>query len=190
MLWIQNDFFRIRSDLWTPSGFSPDPMLTSFQFLPNSVRIQCRLLFNTFRILSGSNKKKDQLKTSQIRIDNTKTSTWSWRYCRWWILCGELGGEGDMAASSTGGIIHPLATLLRSPYKTVWKLRANSWLVLPREMENISRGSTFEDFVTILTEGSTNDNTVARLQSTSVQTPLSPPLLNVMYCVRVSLSTV
>ncbi len=126
VLWIQNDFFRIRSGLWTPSGFSPDPMPTSFQFLPNSVRIQCRLLFNTFRILFGSNKKNDQLKTSQIRIDNTKTSTWSWRYCRWWILCGELGGAGDMAASSTGGIIHPLATLLRSPYKTIWKLKANS----------------------------------------------------------------
>ncbi len=41
-------------------------------------------------------------------------------------------------------------------------------------MENISRGLTFEDFVTICTEMSTQDVTVARLQSTRVQTPLSP----------------
>jgi hypothetical protein len=58
-----------------------------------------------------------------------------------------------------------------------------------RETENISGGLTFGDFVTILTEGSMQDNTVARLQSTRVHTPLSP-LLNVMYCVRVSLRTV
>ncbi len=41
----------------------------------------------------------------------------------------------------------------------------------PREMEKISRGPTFGDFVTIITM---QDNTVARLQSTKVQTPLSP----------------
>jgi hypothetical protein len=41
-------------------------------------------------------------------------------------------------------------------------------------MEIISRGPTFGDFVTILTEGSIQDNTVARLLSTNVQTPLSP----------------
>jgi hypothetical protein len=40
----------------------------------------------------------------------------------------------------------------------------------PREMENISRG----DFVTIRTEGTMQDVTVARLQSTRVQTSLSP----------------
>jgi hypothetical protein len=34
------------------------------------------------------------------------------------------------------------------------------------------------------------DTTVAGLQSTRVQTPLSLPLLNVMYCMRVSLRTV
>ncbi len=58
-------------------------------------------------------------------------------------------------------------------------------------MENISRGSTFGDFVTILTEGSMQDLTVALLKSTRVHTdsPL-PPLINVMYCVRVSLRTV
>jgi hypothetical protein len=57
-------------------------------------------------------------------------------------------------------------------------------------MENtcISRGPTFRDFVTILTERPMQDITIARLQSTRVQLP-SPPLLNVMYCVRVSLRT-
>ncbi len=56
-----------------------------------------------------------------------------------------------------------------------------------REMENISKGPTFGDFVTIHTEGSMQDNTVARLQSTRVQTPISP---HVMYWVIVSLWTV
>jgi hypothetical protein len=42
------------------------------------------------------------------------------------------------------------------------------------------------DFVNILTEGSMQDVTVARLLSRGVQTPL-PLLLNVTYCVRVSL---
>jgi hypothetical protein len=55
-------------------------------------------------------------------------------------------------------------------------------------MENIS--PTFGDFVTVLTEGSIQDVTLARPQSARVQTPLSHPLLNVMYCVRVSLRTV
>ncbi len=45
-----------------------------------------------------------------------------------------------------------------------------------REMENIGRDPTFGDFVTIRTEASMQDVTVARLQSTRVQTPLSPPL--------------
>jgi hypothetical protein len=44
----------------------------------------------------------------------------------------------------------------------------------PREMENISRDPTFGDFVTIRTERSMQDVTVARLQSTRVQTPFSP----------------
>jgi hypothetical protein len=59
-------------------------------------------------------------------------------------------------------------------------------------MTNISRGPTYWDFVTILTEGSMQDVTVARLQSTGdrcTDFPL-PPLLNVMYYVRVSLRTV
>ena len=42
-------------------------------------------------------------------------------------------------------------------------------------MENLSRGPTFGDFVTILTEGSMQDVTVANLQKTTVQTPLSSP---------------
>jgi hypothetical protein len=41
-------------------------------------------------------------------------------------------------------------------------------------MENISRGPTFGDFVTIRREASMQDVTVARLQSTRVETPLSP----------------
>jgi hypothetical protein len=53
-------------------------------------------------------------------------------------------------------------------------------------MKNVSRVPTFGDFVTIRKEASMQDVTVARLQSTRVQTPLSP----VMYCVRVSLCTV
>jgi hypothetical protein len=56
-------------------------------------------------------------------------------------------------------------------------------------MENIKRGLTFEDFVTILTEGSMQDNMAARLEYKSTDSPL-PPLLNAMYCVRVSLRTV
>jgi hypothetical protein len=35
-----------------------------------------------------------------------------------------------------------------------------------REMENISRAPTFGDFFNVLTEGSMQDITVARLQST------------------------
>jgi hypothetical protein len=50
-------------------------------------------------------------------------------------------------------------------------------------------GPTFGDFVTIHTEGSMQDKTGARLQSTEYRLP-SPPLLNVMYIVRVSLWTV
>jgi hypothetical protein len=51
----------------------------------------------------------------------------------------------------------------------------NSYLVLdrPREMENISRGPTFGDFVTILTEVSMQDNTVARLQEYRLPSPPS-----------------
>jgi hypothetical protein len=56
------------------------------------------------------------------------------------------------------------------------------------EMENTSRGPAFGDVVTILTERLMQDNTVARLQSTRVQTPLSP--LYEMFCVRVSLRTI
>ncbi len=40
---------------------------------------------------------------------------------------------------------------------------------------NISRGPTFGDFVTIRKEASMQGVTVARLQSTRAQTPLSPP---------------
>jgi hypothetical protein len=43
------------------------------------------------------------------------------------------------------------------------KIKSILKLVVPREMENISRGPNFGDFVTILTEGSMQDNTVARV---------------------------
>ncbi len=46
----------------------------------------------------------------------------------------------------------------------------NLGFVFTREMENISGGSTFTDFVIILTEGSMQDVKVARLNSTRVQT--------------------
>ncbi len=46
-------------------------------------------------------------------------------------------------------------------------------IVVNREMENLSGGPTFGDFATILTEGSMQDVTIARLLSTRVQTPLS-----------------
>jgi hypothetical protein len=56
-------------------------------------------------------------------------------------------------------------------YRTVHEQLVNR---RDEEFKNISRGPTFRDFVTILTEGSMQDNTVARLQSTRVQTPLFP----------------
>jgi hypothetical protein len=57
-------------------------------------------------------------------------------------------------------------------------------------MENISRGPTFGDLVTIRTEASMQDVTVARLQSTRVQNPLSPLFESNVTSVRVSLLTV
>ncbi len=53
-----------------------------------------------------------------------------------------------------------------------WTIKIS--LMRTREMENISRGHTFGDFVPIRTETSLQDVTVARLQSTRVPTPLSP----------------
>jgi hypothetical protein len=43
-----------------------------------------------------------------------------------------------------------------------------------REMENISTGSTFGDFVTILTERSMQDNTFAKTTEQDYRPPLSP----------------
>jgi hypothetical protein len=71
------------------------------------------------------------------------------------------------------------------------ELLAARWVnPVQSEMENIIRGPTFGDFVTILTEGSMQDS--IRLQDYRVQEYRlpSPPLLNVVYCVRVSLRTV
>ncbi len=44
-----------------------------------------------------------------------------------------------------------------------------------REMENLSRGPTFGDFANIRTDAFMQDVTVARIQSTRVQTPSSSP---------------
>jgi hypothetical protein len=52
-----------------------------------------------------------------------------------------------------------------------------------REMENISRGPPLGNFVTIRTEGSMRNITIASTEYKSTESPL----LNVMYCVRVSL---
>jgi hypothetical protein len=48
------------------------------------------------------------------------------------------------------------------------------YLIFCVYLEIIRRGPTFGDFVTIRTEASMQDVTVARLQSTRVQTLLSP----------------
>jgi hypothetical protein len=63
-----------------------------------------------------------------------------------------------------------------------------SLYLIPREIENKSRGPTLEDFVTILTEGSMQDVTVARLQSTGVQTPPPPSIKCNVPVLRESLS--
>ncbi len=70
----------------------------------------------------------------------------SWRY-----FCWILAGKG----------------LQRDVVYLGWPI-APSYMS-PREMENISRGPTFGDFVTIRTERSMQDGIVARLQSTRVQ---------------------
>jgi hypothetical protein len=53
-----------------------------------------------------------------------------------------------------------------------------------KEMENIRRGPTYGDFVTILTERSMQDITVTRLQEYRTDSPL--PVFS-MYCWRESL---
>jgi hypothetical protein len=61
--------------------------------------------------------------------------------------------------------------------------------VLTREMKNIIRGPTFGDFVAILRDGSMQDITFPIDYTLQEYSP-PPPLLNVMYCVKVSLMTV
>ncbi len=68
-------------------------------------------------------------------------------------------------------------------------LKRDRRFVKPREMEDITRGPTFGDFVIILTERSMLKVTGKTTEYKSTDFPLSP-LLNVMYCVRVSLWTV
>ncbi len=78
-------------------------------------------------------------------------------------------------------LTHPAANAKCESGRMLWSAQ--------RDGEYKQRPYTFGDFVTSRTEGSMQDVSIARLQSTRVQTPLSPPLLNVMYCVRVSLWT-
>jgi hypothetical protein len=68
---------------------------------------------------------------------------------------------------AVGGHGAPAAAAARQAPPLACKI---SSLINIREIENISR----EDFVTNRTEASMQDVTVARLQSTRVQTPLSP----------------
>ncbi len=63
---------------------------------------------------------------------------------------------------------HTKNELETSKSRQVWNIMKIS---LTREKQKISRGPTFVDFVTILTEGSMRDNT-----GTRVQTPLSPSI--------------
>jgi hypothetical protein len=56
-------------------------------------------------------------------------------------------------------------------------------------MENISRGPTFGDFVTIRTEVSMQDITVADYRVQEYRLPSPPPPLNVMYCASVSVDS-
>ncbi len=69
----------------------------------------------------------------------------------------------------------------RLPSSFTWWSRAasargrDSFKVSAREMENISRGSTFGDFVTLRTEASMQDVTVARLQRVQEYRLPSPP---------------
>jgi hypothetical protein len=60
-------------------------------------------------------------------------------------------------------------------------------LVGTREMENISREVPPSGILSLSATG--RDITVAGLQSIRVQSSLSPPLLNVLYCVRVSVDS-
>ncbi len=88
------------------------------------------------------------------------------------------GGKGPPGPSTTavapaaGGAPHVRQVQTHSDSEQL-RIRSVRLPVL-REMENISRGSTFGDFVTIRTEWSMQHVTVARLQSATVQTLLSP----------------
>jgi hypothetical protein len=75
----------------------------------------------------------------------------------------------SFSTASEDAVIEP-----RTNETLALKVRCSNLSARSREMENISRGPTLGDFDTIHTEGSMQDNTVERLQSTRVQTPISP----------------
>ncbi len=88
------------------------------------------------------------------------------------VLWPEPGGGAEPHSCAPAGPGGPLLSGGASFFTTIsiWR-KVN---IFGREMENISTIPTFGDFVTIRTEASTQDVTVARLQSTRVQNPLSP----------------
>ncbi len=61
--------------------------------------------------------------------------------------------------------------------------------VKPREIENRRRGPTFRDFVTMGTEARCRTSQLQDYRVREYRLP-SPPLLNEIYCVKVSLWTV
>ncbi len=88
-----------------------------------------------------------------------------------------LYGSATMIVISHGHGVHGF---MLDPSMGEFVLTDPNMKVRTREIENKGRGPIFGDFFTIRTEASMKDVTVARLQSTRVQTPLSlPPLLNV-----------
>jgi hypothetical protein len=79
-------------------------------------------------------------------------------------------------------------TKIKNPPKKYLRKKRCLWIVSYREMENISRGHTFGDFVTIRRKASMQDITVA-MQDNRVQEYRLPTPLNLMYCMRVSVDS-
>jgi hypothetical protein len=87
-----------------------------------------------------------------MRVENVKGAVWT---------VDELEYHRRRPQRSTPRLVHINPSVVRA-----------SDCQRQRDEEYKYRGPTFGDFVTFLTEGSMQDNRVARLQSTRVQTPL------------------
>jgi hypothetical protein len=104
----------------------------------------------------------------------------SWRPKNTQILRIRIANTSPSFPSRRTNIVHGLAKAIEKVERLLKKLYAHEgdWhfqcMGQISEMENISRSPTIRDFVTILLKGSMQDNTVARLQNTKVQTPLFP----------------